>query len=890
MTDNAQIDTQNTAKDISAPPPSPPPHPPATIETKSDAEPQTTETPPEPSHPAASVSPPPQSDAVPEPATITQQPQKPEVVKAKPKGKGKKVKARPRRRVVDSDHESDLEDGSDGSLTDPSSASEAESDTEDEEDEAPVKKDGASVAKAGEETSNINGNSAGTNSSVKGKGKGQKREYTEEETRKFEEIKAKRKAKQKAKKAELKKKKEAAKAAGTPVAEKKENVEGLVASTSNLKLDGNEKEPISSTAPLTQTTSRTSTSQRGRRGSKAHQQRELISDDPKVVPRQGKFWTHDQRTEPPQQLPARGLPDWRGRGVPRGGFRGGFRGRGFAPPAFGAGARGTAQGVELTTTDEKKPTAPKSAEGDDESEGDSEPVLEMDRLEKELAKKTPSAIPTQPKEKKWGHEAFEHIQSQPEKKPFSPPVQPAVRGGARGLPIRGAAARGGRGLGGRGGHFRQPLSSLPFHPSNLAATAAAAKAKAAATAGSASTSVADPTASAAASIPASAISLSTAPPSVPPTQPAPLKASAPSTDPEGQSTQPDLDNLLDETSQAVTIRLPGSAGSVEVTVGPTVPVSAEAGPVVETPELNESGQAILYTSPVPPPQPASAQLPSSVNPTMYANPNANAPSPYPAGSENGSMSSGFSHSQFVPTHSHPIQKSHLQQNVSASSYPPEFVPSSQRGLNGNAGQPRPFYPSNGDAPRSYPQQAHQQRPPIQPFYPAQQSYEYQPESQRGSFSAQAQAQTFYPQMQIQQNEYVDGRGSPFSAGSPSYAHAQNGQIGYFAPARQSAKISIKPPSGSGNSGIKGQSEKDYMQQQLQPTFATLNTGSMDPNLNQAYYPQQHYNPYTQSAVANGYEISNGNGYYVDANGYPTNGWAGAQGQVAYGYEGDYVYQ
>ncbi|WVW81250.1 hypothetical protein I302_103241 [Kwoniella bestiolae CBS 10118] len=841
MTDNAPIDTQLTQDTPIVNPSASPSTQPSSL-------------PPPPST-SADVKPPSQPDEQPK-------------AKDKSKAKSKKTKARPRRRVVASDSDPEEDDAaSEGSLTDPSSASDSEPDPDsEEEEEEEVKGSKPQLEKEKETKTKTNevvsrteertledSNRGGT--SIKGKGKGKagpngvKREYTEEETKKYEEMKARRKEKQKAKKAELReiKRKEKESQSGKLAVDSKA-VEADEESTVPLVADGS--------PPPSQPTALPPQNQKGRRGSKSQRRQSVVNDDPKIVPRQGQFWTHDQRSDPHLQQGfsgggARGLPDWRGRG----GFRG-RGGRGFPnhTPAFGRFPQqnGTlqGQGQELTA---EIPAESEKADGD-------EPVLAMDRLEKELAKKEkqPSAtavIP--PKEKKWGHEAFEQIQTEKDKKAIPSPAMVA-RGGLRGLP-RGR----GRGFGSRGGHlgqpFRQPLSSLPFHPANLAATAAAAAAK--------SATAATSTAPAPASVPTSTATVVSQPPSLP------LPKA------EEQSTQPDSDDLLGESSQAVTIKLPGSSNTVEVAVvhPPQEQKSAAIAPApetvsaqVQTPELNASGQAILYTSPVPPPQPIAQQLPPQ--PSMY--PNVTAPSPYPTGSENGSMSSGMSHSQFVPTLPYP-QKSHLQQNVvptpSGYGMGSEFVPSSrpQVHVNGGAAQTRSFYPSA--APRSYPAQ--------RPFYPQQQSYEYQPNSQRGSFSSSGHQQ-FYPSQPQHVNGYIDGRGSPFNGGSPQpyFTNNGHGQMNYFSPARPSQKISIKPPSSSTSATKTGEKELNGGQ----PTFATL-TSTSGEFAQQAtgYYPQ-HYNPYQQ----NGYdENGNTNGYY-GANGYENWQGVGAQG---YAYEGDYGY-
>ena len=161
-------------------------------------------------------------------------------------------------------------------------------------------------------------------------------------------------------------------------------------------------------------------------------------NDPKVTPRNGNFWTHDQRQPgagPSDDEPRQG--GFRGRGMANG-VRGGFRGRGrgaFGPGQFGPARGGFgnfgARGQELTGTDDGA-----------SSSGEKDKTLEMDKLEAELerqkerqkaakeakdaqtvqapagdaepadtpeAKPAPSPAPV--KEAKWGHEGFESQQA-----------------------------------------------------------------------------------------------------------------------------------------------------------------------------------------------------------------------------------------------------------------------------------------------------------------------------------------------------------------------------------------------------------------------------------------------------------------------------------------------
>ena len=205
------------------------------------------------------------------------------------------------------------------------------------------------------------------------------------------------------------------------------DISTLVDATADLTLAPTSDQPPSTVpAPLS---AAASSEQPARRPPTApRQSRDLRSDDPKVTPRAGNFWTHDQRYDQ-QGEGFGGRGSWRGRGFDRGSFRGGFRGRGrggfvppFAPGRGGAQA-GTGRGRELTDNLEQK-----NADGD-------EKTLEMDKLEaalekqKEAAQKeadpsgtgdevaaeveqAPAEVKTRPtKESKWGHEGFESMQA-----------------------------------------------------------------------------------------------------------------------------------------------------------------------------------------------------------------------------------------------------------------------------------------------------------------------------------------------------------------------------------------------------------------------------------------------------------------------------------------------
>jgi hypothetical protein len=191
-----------------------------------------------------------------------------------------------------------------------------------------------------------------------------------------------------------------------------------------------------------------------------------MAEDPKVTPRVGQFWTHDQRLNDGGNVGEgnnSGLrqmsPFWQGqgRGMPRGAFRGGFRGRGrgFFPNGNGRGGfvnGGPPRPVELS----QEEVAPK-----DKEEGGSK--LAMDR-EFELAeardkksRATPQVVsppvtadadaepettgaapavkpPTAPAaERKWGHEAFETMGNPDQFRGF--------RGRGRGMRARGGFFR-----------------------------------------------------------------------------------------------------------------------------------------------------------------------------------------------------------------------------------------------------------------------------------------------------------------------------------------------------------------------------------------------------------------------------------------------------------------
>ncbi|OCF41035.1 hypothetical protein I317_05146 [Kwoniella heveanensis CBS 569] len=898
-------------------------------------------------------------------------------IKPKPNGKGRKTKARPRRRVassdVDSGSENDAGSQSDASLTDPSSGSDDDED-EDEEDEedhahadgersAPVFEDVSSITPAGFTQGNAAENAEevsfddfnrGKVGLTKEKGrrgstvaeKGESSELTEEAKAKIEEAKKGRKEKQKARRAELKERKkkdrEAAAAAGdgTPKTEKvvkeilkpsKRNGKAQPASKdraeeSTVPLTADGSPPSTSPDPdlpqaSTSTTAASREQRQERRNSRSRgreaqiqAQKAAAAADPRATPRVGGFWTHDQRLQEPV---GRQSDHWRGRGGPRS-LRGGFRGR--SRGGFGYGAAGFAgpadQANELLSDSRSGYRQGKSIDGEQGEADESEPVLAMDRLERELARKekkvvaaaaassssaTADDVPQAPKEKKWGHEGFEAIQSQDKRRtnvPVNAPVvRPPAAAGTPGSPLflmRGGLRGRGRGRGGfigRGGFF-----APPFRPPHLpipSTTASSAQPKSISPPTIATASTADVLASA-------AITSETS-----------KGASA-----EDQSTMPDADTLLERSGPAVTVRLPGSTQPVEVAVSTNE--TREEKPAVNIPEINANGQAILYSSPAPqagsqasePEVPSSAAantapVPLSISSTIPA------PSPsFPAVSENGSIGSAGA-APFVPQAAR-AGRPVLGSQSSASGYGlgTEFYPSNPSDLGMNGGS-RVFYPANanvnGGAPRAYPVQGHPQHqaqqahrgPPVQPrpqpFYP-QHSYGQEaysgPPSHRGSFSGPP---PFYPSQSpgLGPNGYIDGRGSPYNAnvnGSPNPYTAMGNQVpGYFAPARSTAKISIRNPTPSAHSSKIIEA----------PSYASLEQFPQDQQMYYGQQPQGMYNPYGAGAAVDGY--ADGQGYYMstgsDGQGQGQGqmyGWDGQGGQgqgqgVGYGYEGEYGY-
>ncbi|KAK8844776.1 hypothetical protein IAR55_006626 [Kwoniella newhampshirensis] len=837
-----------------------------------------------------------------------------EIAKPRPKKPSRRAKARPRRRVAGSDAESDVDRASKGSLTDASSDSDTDDAEEEDEDEEPQSKPGTSsksqnitpvgwaealdkdqaveVSFDGLNRAEVGSVRGAKGSKARGRGRGgapgPARELTEEEKARIEENKKRKKDRIKAKRAELKeaKKKEKDQAdnaksemAPTEVTqEKKEEgkkVKGkgkkkaevpalatpaitpLAESLRELTIQDLAVQPASSqpqeaqTSENAQTTSAPPNHARPPRGNNRDAYTQRLATDPKFTPRVGGFWTHDQRlyeSGPVGEGAYTGLRQmseyWRGRGGPRG-VRGGFRGRGrgFGPGPLKISLAGRQQATPFPSEQKQELTAdPEEEEGD-------EPVLEMDRLEIALSKKDqpPQDVPVALREKKWGHEGFEAIQTERDRKI----VNGVLRGGIRGR------ARGRGGFAPRGGHFTPPFRPVdPLTPQSTPGR----------------TSV---------NIPAI---LSQAKPTSSPAPP-----SRPTQSTEMQSTQPDTESLLGDSGHAVTVKLPGSDKPVQVDVPSTA--GSEAGtqevPSIKTPEITANGQAILYSSPIPPAPPVvrqpklQATSPSPAIQASYLNRGPSAvpvyvphfqPSPFPTGSENGSVSSV---GQFPPVPSVP---SALLSGV----YPETNVDSYLLSRPEQNGQFRQ-YQTNG-AQRSF--AAQQQAgfypsPQLQPSLPH--NHHQMQHSNRGSFSGHSLPQ-YYGQP-VPMNGVNDGRGSPFS-GSPNPYTMAGGQMGgYFTPARPSQKISIRAPT-PGAQQAKDEQAGGGDGRGL-PSFASVNSHVG------GYYPQ-HYNPYNAATGGvQGYNTMAGGEdgvYYPMANGAVAQGygWEG-QGVGGYGYEGDYGY-
>ena len=341
-----------------------------------------------------------------------------------------------------------------------------------------------------------------------------------------------------------------------------------------------------------------------------------------------------------------------------------------------------------------------------------------------------------------------------------------------------------------------------------------------------------------------------------PKQPSPLNGGVNVNKPtEDLSSQPFADSLFSETSDSVKVKLPGSEEII------TAPAAVALQP--QTTEIVPNGSAVLSgrtnqssTSArqiVPPSQAPRAQAPLFAHPFridpsspafngpagMYRNGSAPSPQPFLAGSENGSISSN---GHFVPSQPTPLPgflppgvgmtQSGAYYNLTTGA-PMEFHPTAPS-------QPaRPFYPTN---PRAFPAHPHHhsQSSQGQSFYPPQ-SYSpdhFQPghPSRGGSFSS--------PQNTGNGIYFPDGgRSSPY----PPYAMGN----GFFAPARASAKVSIRAPTTTdGENAEEGGVPKNG-------EYASI--ADVQPN---GVYYAQHYNPYAAAAggVGPGQVVSGGVGY------------------------------
>lgn len=605
------------------------------------------------------------------------------------------------------------------------------------------------------------------------------------------------------------------------------------------------------------------------RGPSHNPNAQRTAEDPKVTPRNGQFWTHDQRltSGSPAGEGARqmGNPFWRGRAVPRGALRGGFRGRGrggFFPNARGGFVNGgPTRPVELSQEDDREEGSSKLAmdreyelaEAREKAKaGSSAPAAataaqdttSAEVAEPEVAVQSAPLPPTQPSaDRKWGHEGFEAMSAVNH-----------FRGGYRGR-VRGARGRG-TFFGesslrdnspacadqiARGGHLPFAPQNQPFHPAAVAARAAAA---------AASRSASSPTGSA----------VST---------PAVVNKPKPVLDHrEKMSTQPTADSLLDAADESVKIKFPGSAASVvpasaaspttSVAAPASIPTTSSPAPAPEpSPSVaapNAESAAPMSTSSPAPESSSEPQFPSmqssspapvaAVQAQMYTGGSNN--SPFPMGSENGSVGSG----QYVQ---HPAQFYSAGMTPSG-----EFVPRQQRPA---------FYPTQSQ--RGYPAQSPQFYPSPSPYSPG----PYDQHQQRGSFSGAPMASPQGAYFPGASNGYLNGRNSPLNP----YVGQQAGG-GYFAPVRGSSKVAIRAPAqGQTPTGEDAASVGEAHSAQVSAQSAP----------NGATYYAQHYNPYVQPFVP-GQGQRQEAVYYPQANGqqYVWQGYgeqAYYDGNAAYGY-------
>lgn len=302
--------------------------------------------------------------------------------------------------------------------------------------------------------------------SIRGRGRGRggkvARELTDEERKRLEEKNQLKRERQKAarKEAKLRKAAEANGAAATPAAasdpttateatttpaaastSKSESSTppaadntvdaSLAASTSAITLD----DPVPPAGPV-----------RSNRG--PYPQR--VAADPKVTPRGGNFWMHDQRVgEGSFSGPGNMSGHWRGRGalrgVPRGAFRGMPRGRGrggfgfgpFAPPHL---QQQQLQQQQAQQQQQSTPPTPQSTNG--------ARLAEMDKLDQQLVNGQGRRHPRESETTKWGHDGFAEFSASDDVRGGRP-----FRGRGRGAFLRG---------GFRGGfHHAHALAHLP---------------------------------------------------------------------------------------------------------------------------------------------------------------------------------------------------------------------------------------------------------------------------------------------------------------------------------------------------------------------------------------------------------------------------------------------
>jgi hypothetical protein len=229
-------------------------------------------------------------------------------------------------------------------------------------------------------------------------------------------------------------------------------VADLTASTSAIKLDDTptttpSEIPTSTTDAEPVTSSRgvellpdsgaaaavanTATQPRPVRGAQRDGNSQRVAEDPKITPRVGNFWTHDQRLNEGgntgEGYPGgRQMPFFRGRAMPRGAFRGGLprggRGRGgFFPNGRGGFVNGgPSRSVELSAEEGKEEGSSKLAmdrefelaEARDKARSAPRvPVSEpTESVEAEATETTAVQIPTAPAaERRWGHEGYETL-------------------------------------------------------------------------------------------------------------------------------------------------------------------------------------------------------------------------------------------------------------------------------------------------------------------------------------------------------------------------------------------------------------------------------------------------------------------------------------------------